>query len=434
MEKILVISWFFPPCNLTAAQRSRAWAEYFHKKDIYPIIVTRNWDIPIKNTEDASMPCGTDIRIEKYSSHEVHILPFHPSIFSKLLNSKIGRLPFLKYPILLFSILFEHFFTKLTDCNDLFNYVIKMVRNDNSYKIVLITGAPFHLFKLGYILAKDFNLKFVADYRDAWTDNEIIVLNSKMLDKLKRKIDVYFEKKWLHRAVLFSTVSEHLKELISNTIQKEGIVVYNGYFEDDFVAEEIEKDNTFTLVYSGSLYYKFQSLKILSDGINKLTQRIKANQLDLDFKLIFLGSGWDFKAKTIIEESFQKCLSYVEITSRMQKSEASKILVNADCYLMISYKGSKGIVSSKLFEYLYLRKPILNAPSDNDIVESITSQSGLGISARNGDEVCDVLWGLISKTNQPVVTNSQFVNQFSRENQTLSFAEKLKSLYTFKRI
>lgn len=428
MNRILVLSWFYPPCNLTAAQRTRAWGEYFHEKKIYPIIITRNWNIPIHETEDAHLPTGTELIIEKYDTHEVHILPYRLSIFSKVLNSKVAKIAFFKYPILLFTILFEHFFTSFTDYKDFFTYVKGFIKKNSDIKLVLISGAPFHLFKLGYQLVRDFKIKFVADYRDAWTDNEVIVLNIGLLDTLKRKIDQYFEKKWLSNATCFVTVSNYLRDLIANTIQKEGIVVYNGYFENDFKLKKDALDDVFTLVYSGSLYHKVQSLDILSEGVFKLIQKHKENQIPVNFKLIFLGAGWDSRAKVFIEKSFHKSLPYIYVTPRVDKTEASKVLINADCFLMVSYNKSKGIVSSKLFEYLYLQKPILNAPSDNDIVEYLTVKSGLGKTAQNSDDVCQILWELMQNRQRSVNPNCKFIEQFSRRNQTLFLADKLNQI------
>ena len=52
MKKILIISYFFPPCNLTAAQRVYSLAKYLSKYGFYPTIVTRRWDHSIGKLKD----------------------------------------------------------------------------------------------------------------------------------------------------------------------------------------------------------------------------------------------------------------------------------------------------------------------------------------------------------------------------------------------
>ena len=58
MKKVIVLSYFFTPCNLTASQRALGWAKYLKEFGYYPIIITRNWDLPIGKPEDAGISSG----------------------------------------------------------------------------------------------------------------------------------------------------------------------------------------------------------------------------------------------------------------------------------------------------------------------------------------------------------------------------------------
>ena len=44
-KKVLILSYFFPPCNLPASQRSYGWATQLHEYGYHPIIITRNWSL-----------------------------------------------------------------------------------------------------------------------------------------------------------------------------------------------------------------------------------------------------------------------------------------------------------------------------------------------------------------------------------------------------
>ena len=52
MEKVLIISYFFPPCNLTASRRALNWAQNLREFGYDPIVITRKWDHEIKNPSD----------------------------------------------------------------------------------------------------------------------------------------------------------------------------------------------------------------------------------------------------------------------------------------------------------------------------------------------------------------------------------------------
>ena len=56
MQKVLIISYFFPPCNLTASQRANNWAKELNKFGYFPIVVTRKWDHKIESTSDLGKP------------------------------------------------------------------------------------------------------------------------------------------------------------------------------------------------------------------------------------------------------------------------------------------------------------------------------------------------------------------------------------------
>ena len=72
LKKVLVLSYFFPPCNLTASQRSLGWAKYLNKFGFYPIFITRNWEHHINGPEDMHHHSGNEIINEQYETHAVY--------------------------------------------------------------------------------------------------------------------------------------------------------------------------------------------------------------------------------------------------------------------------------------------------------------------------------------------------------------------------
>ncbi|MFM7666825.1 MAG: glycosyl transferase family 1, partial [Bacteroidota bacterium] len=60
MKKVLIISYFFPPCNLTASNRIAGWKKHLPEFGIYPIIVTRNWTGSELTAEERLMDSGSE--------------------------------------------------------------------------------------------------------------------------------------------------------------------------------------------------------------------------------------------------------------------------------------------------------------------------------------------------------------------------------------
>ena len=83
MQKVLVISYYFSPCNLTGSNRVDNWEKYFPENRIHPIVVTRNWTGE-ELTEAARLEhSGNQIRIDKKENYEVHYLHYKSSLRDK---------------------------------------------------------------------------------------------------------------------------------------------------------------------------------------------------------------------------------------------------------------------------------------------------------------------------------------------------------------
>ncbi len=56
---------------MTPAFRTYSWAKYFKKFGYYPVVISRNWDIPIANQTDVDKVTGTGVKHEINDDYEV---------------------------------------------------------------------------------------------------------------------------------------------------------------------------------------------------------------------------------------------------------------------------------------------------------------------------------------------------------------------------
>ena len=87
MQKVLLISYFFPPCNLTASRRIEGWVKYLHEFGYYPIVITRKWEKPIKSGKDMHFATSRGIDVIKDNHKEIHYLPYNPNFRDKIYTS-----------------------------------------------------------------------------------------------------------------------------------------------------------------------------------------------------------------------------------------------------------------------------------------------------------------------------------------------------------
>jgi hypothetical protein len=59
--------------------------------------------------------------------------------------------------------------------------------------------------------------------------------------------------------------------------------------------------------------------------------------------------------------------------------------------LLLAHRHDKGLMTSKVFEYLGAGRPILSIPSDGDVIDALLSETGAGASASTAEEVGRIL-------------------------------------------
>jgi glycosyltransferase involved in cell wall biosynthesis len=425
MNKMLILSYYFTPCPLTPAQRITYWGENLAKLGVYPTIITREWSDNIKTHQDTKTPLGTAVRYEKNSNFEVYYLPFRPGILDKAyLKWGESKFRFLFFIIKIIDVFLVSLTLRFTSYFNLFQFLNNFIKN-NKVNFLLISGEPFYLFKIGFLINKRHKVNWIADYRDDWTTNELQKNKSKgFLRFLIFKIERIYEKRWLSNSLGAIYVSDLYTNRISKLLNLPGYTIENGFAEDLLGINESTLFDEFTVVYSGTLYPS-QNIKLI---LETLEIAIENNN---PFHLVFLGSAYDLKEKSRISKMISSKLSpYVKYTERLKREEALMFLSRSHVLLGIAYGEMKGIPSSKLYEYMALKKPILLCPTDNDIMEMKLTESGLGFFANDSkssliaiDNIKDLYKsGRIDKFRYD---SSKKIAKYSRGNQMI----KLKQIF-----
>ena len=381
MKKVLIISYFFPPCNLTASNRIAGWEKHLPEFGFYPIIVTRNWTGLELTAEERLMDSGSELRVEKKDHSEVHYLPYLASLRDKLFrkagNNSVYRQ--LSKFLTLVGVFLQPLCIRAIPYNNLYFHAKRLLKENSDISTVLISGNPFEQFYFGYKLKKAFpRISWIADYRDDWTTSEVVKVPFRSFHR-------YFEKKWVGTASCFTTISPHYQSKISAFVGIPGHVIYNGFSE---IIELKEKSNLdeFVITYNGTLY-ETQEIEIFLEGFKKFID----TKPKLTVKLKFPGILIDKTQANRVAKYLKGYEKHYEMTDRLPKEQIIEIQQNTDLLLMVSHKNIKGVTSSKIFEYISLQKPFIVCPNDHDVLEEIAVQSGLGIVLNSHQQVLEYL-------------------------------------------
>lgn len=429
MKKVLIISYFFPPCNLTASQRTYNWGKYFKEFGYDPIIITRKWDYPINTPSDMGKSSRSmNVEEEVNDQFRVYYMPYKGSLKDRFFekNKKGKRL--IRKALSFKEQYYQNLSINSLPYVNIFNKARQLIKEE-SIDNVIVTGNPFPLFHFGYKLKKLFSsINWIADYRDDWTTSDLVKRNSG-LDGVLFKMEQKSEKKWLSNAVFFTTVSNYYVKKISKFTGLQGFELINGFDDELNLYTSIQLDKSrFEITYNGTLYQS-QKIEPLLIAAKKIINRFE-NQIHIHFN--FPGLLFDEAQAQRVEVILKGYEEHYTITGRISREDVIRIQQKSNILLMIAHEGLKGIPSSKLYEYIGLKKPVLLYPNDNDIIEKTLQDCGLGIICEDEMDIENKLSKFIKdfilNGENPFFGNRKKIDKYQRKEQVKKLAKLLDKL------
>jgi len=244
---------------------------------------------------------------------------------------------------------------------------------------------PFGGFRVAHDLHRKTGIKWIGDYRDDWTTTEIPNPN-RIRRFMLRYIEPYLEKKWLSSAAGFTTVSSHYVKKISALLDYKipGACVENGYFQEENLSSKgINKFDELSFVYVGSMY-QLQDIRPILRTLNETIEDLKFRFL---VRVYFMGTVLADNQKREFEKICSSEKLELVFTSRLPKEEALELQNRCHVGLIVPHTGLKGVPSSKLYEFIGGRMPVLFYPSDKDVIHNTLMNCGLGIFSKDVKEM-----------------------------------------------
>ncbi|MBN2237849.1 MAG: glycosyltransferase family 4 protein [Bacteroidales bacterium] len=291
----------------------------------------------------------------------------------------------------------------------------------------ILTSSPPHSTQLiGLYLKKKYELPWIADLRDPWTD--IYYYNQLFPTWLAKKIDAHYERKVLENADKIIVVSESIKTLFlkkSNKLSPEKIrVIPNGYDPEDFAIQTESCNEKFTISYTGTIAATYDL-----ETFAKACAHVFMNGTKL-FKLQFIGS-----TKSVISPILEEhgLLEFTQIIPAVEHRKSIEYLQKSDALLLLipQTKENKGILTGKLFEYLGAKKVIIGIGPSNGDAAKIIDETRSGKMIDYGE--VDVLAAYLEDRYQnwlekPNSVGNSSVELYSRIVQTEQLSLEIKNL------
>lgn len=449
MKKILIIAYYYPPKGGSGVQRTTKFAKYLSKQGYDVRILTVKTSS--QGIADYSLLKDVHERIRVYRTDidESNLLN---NIVSK--NNKIvtdGSLNGVKsesfwsiikataYKVIRKA--FRNLFLNLyllanipDDKKGWIKYAIdeadKIILNEK-IDVIYTTSAPYSSHVIGYKLKKKYGLKWIADFRDAWVSNPMANYNF-ILRFFYKKI----ENKIVSNSDKIISVSEPIIKDFQKRYKDESNkfqVITNGYDEEDFKDMVIKKDkpnDRFRILYNGTLYGN-ENIKCFLQALDNLICSDKINRKNIILKF---NGRIGYNQIQIINQYLSKYPEIIIIEPFKEHEQSIKEFENADALLLIlsEGRGTEGVYSGKLFEYIRTGKTILGVIPygvARDLI--IKTRTGLIASPSSVEENENILFKAYNNYYNSVnelEPNWQEIQKYSREELTKKLAQIIEEI------
>lgn len=385
MKKVLVISYYWPPSGGAGVQRWLKFVKYLGEFGWEPVVYTpENPEAPARD-ESLLKDIPKGLQVLKQPAWEPY------DLYKRFVGMKKGdaiNAGFLseskkpkrteQWAIWLRG----NFFIPDARCFWISPSVkyLKAFLQSNPVDAIVSTGPPHSMHLIARKLQQQFQLPWLADFRDPWT--QIDFYNQLKLSRLADLKHHRLEKQCLKHANRVVVVSPGMAQAFNTILPRPYEVITNGYDEASIPAVAPAIDSEFSIAHIGSLN-KDRNPKLLWRVLAQLTQQHPDFKKALKIKLI---GKTDFHVKAdlqanglaenLIEIAY---LPHNEVVLEQQKSQINLLLINQT-------PNANMILTGKLFEYLAAQRPILCiGPTAGDAAQ-ILKESGAGITFDFGNE------------------------------------------------
>jgi hypothetical protein len=245
---------------------------------------------------------------------------------------------------------------------------------------IISTSPPVTSHIVAKELKAEFKIPWVADFRDLWTQNYYYPYSP-----LRKNVERKLELNTISAADVLVTVSEPAaNDLHSLHKQKPVHSIPNGFDPAEVNTTRGNLTNKFTITYTGNLYPGKQSPEPLFAALGDLITDGSMDAGDIEVRFYGPEAGWiDKQAERYGLTGIVRQFGMVPREIALNKQRESQLL------LLLKWNDPKqwGLYTAKIFEYLAARRPVLAVGGFPDVVDHLLDETKAGVSGQTGEDI-----------------------------------------------
>jgi glycosyltransferase involved in cell wall biosynthesis len=273
---------------------------------------------------------------------------------------------------------------------------------------------------------------WLADFRDEWTEGirrKLAYRKSPLRGRIEAALERAVVRHADHVVVTTEKAREHFLEKYPFVAPEKFSVITNGFDPEDFrlaPADRLLDAADFNVTLTGNVEAMFDARPFFS-AVRELLGEDEGARARL--RVNFIGTKREKYAGFIRDSGLALNVRYV---GYVPHQVSLRYLAESDALFLCQipvYESASTKLSGKLFEYLYMRKPIL-ALTLPGLTSEILSRSGLGVAVDPNDQagikkaLRELYLGWLNRQPRPPIDEA-YIQGFDRGRQT----ERLATLF-----
>ena len=381
MYNILYISYYYPPSNAIGATRSANQVNVLRR-------LGHNVKVFYAENNDSKF-----IKQRNFSQHDDDYLVLkniNKSQLDKSFFSFIKSLIFKFFPISLISfiaslrmVIFSE--VKSWNSNDTFLKVINKINFKPD--VIISTCSPIENHSLAAKLKIYFSCTWLAEYRDPWSLPTMLVPDNPYT--ITARIMRLKERRIINSCDLIISASPFISEYYEKFFKLRSFLAASGWTDDytiyskpKIVSNDTLKKN---ILHLGSMLHGRRSPEEL---FNLFDNDKEVRDL---FNLYFVGRDAELFRSSLNKTKYAK--KSVFLHDEIERSQARSEGMAADILLilMMNQPNEKHSLVGKIYEYIYLQKPIIVYEKYKSETSKLVLKYDLGFSVNSENELGNLL-------------------------------------------
>lgn len=232
-------------------------------------------------------------------------------------------------------------------------------------------------------LKKKYNIPWIADFCDLWSENHMYPYSS-----IRKYFDKRLEVKILKIADAIVTVSQPWADKLESLHKNSKIYSIPHGFDPAIINKRsFPLSDKFMITYTGRIYAESENPEPFFAAVKEL---LLERVIDPEKLLIRFYGDKDAWVEKIIEKYglLSVCIFYDRLSKKdiIQKQQESQML------LLFAVENEKGCYTLKIYDYLAAKRPIIVVGGENgDVLDKLLEDTGAGLRGNTVDEIKNLL-------------------------------------------